>query len=121
MNRICLAWPLSAVLLTLSCVTGCSMFAPRAGPTQEAERIGVYEATPPGNRNYRKVVRLMVEPRSSALSVPRYSSVEAGAADLRNYAIAYGGDAVVNFGCYHIDRNPLSALICNGTVIRYDQ
>ena len=112
---------LMAAILTLSCVTGCSMFAPRVGQMPEAQRIGVYEAYPPGNRDYRKVVRLMVEPRWSAISVPRYWSVEAGAADLRNHALAYGGDAVVNFGCYHVDRDPQSTLICNGTVIRYDR
>jgi hypothetical protein len=121
MNRIRLAWSLSVAVLALTGLSGCSMFNPRVGATPEAEKIGVYEAYPPGNRNYRKVVRLWVEPWSSAFSVPHYSSVEAGAADLRNHAVAYGGDAVVNFGCYRIAVDPQSALVCNGTVIRYMQ
>ena len=125
MNRTRVAWSSSiavlAAVLASAALSGCSLFVPRVGATPEAEKIGVYEAYPPGNRNYRKVVRLWVEPWSSAISVPRYTSVEAGAADLRNHAVAYGGDAVVNFGCYHIAVDPQSEYVCNGTVIRYTQ
>jgi hypothetical protein len=117
MNRSSLGFPV-AVLLAL-CVSGCSFFSPRVGPSPEADRIGVYEAYPPGSSDYRKVTRLWVEPWSSAISVPLYASAEEGAADLRNHAAALGGDAIVNFGCYHRDVDPSSALYCNGTVIRY--
>jgi hypothetical protein len=113
---------LSAAVAIL-CVSGCSLFAGRAEPSPEAaaqaERIGVYEAAPPGSKDYRFVTRLWVEPWKSAASYPRYASVEAGVADLRAQAVALGGDAIVNFGCYHADVDPRSDYYCNGTVVRF--
>jgi hypothetical protein len=108
-----------AFFVAVLCAQGCAIFPQRAGPSPEAEKIAVHEASPPGPRDYRMVKRLWVEPWSSAVSVPRYGSVEEGAADLRNQAVALGGDAVVNFGCYHSAVDPRSALYCNGTVIKY--
>ncbi len=120
MNRVrALFYPLLA-LMVLG-LSGCSFLDTRAGPSPEAEKIGVFEAYPPGSRGYSVVQRLWVGPWRSAISVPKYASVEAGAADLRNQAVALGGDAVVNFGCYHADVNPGSAYYCNGTVIRFTQ
>ena len=121
MNELRLTRSLPALAVLGLFASGCAFFSPRVGPSPEAEKIGVYEAYPPGNRDYRKVKRLWVEPWASAISVPRYASVEAGAADLRNHAVALGGDAIVNFGCYHSDVNAGSDYYCNGTVIRYVQ
>lgn len=123
MNRIRRTCTLLTALAALFFVYGCSMFTGRAEPSPEAvaqaERIGVYESSPPGSRAYRFVTRLWVEPWRSAIRVPRYASVEAGVADLRNQAVALGGDAVVNFACYHIAVDPNSDYRCNGTVIKY--
>ncbi len=110
----------------LALASGCALLMPEPAPyVAQADQIGVYEASPPGPRAYRFVKRLWVEPWQSAISVPRYASVEAGAADLRNQAVALGGDAIVNFGCYHSGRDAQpalhSALHCNGTVIKYVQ
>jgi hypothetical protein len=106
-------------------LTGCSMLSGRNDPSPEsaaqAERIDLYEAAPPGARDYRFVSRLWVEPRQSAARVPRYASVEAGVADLRNRAVDLGGDAIVNFACFHSDVDPKSDYYCNGTVIKYVQ
>ena len=117
MNRIRRSFILMAAAIIGA--SGCSKVASRAEPSPQAERIGLYEASPPGSKDYRFVTRLWVEPWTSAISVPRYASVEAGAADLRNQAVALGGDAIVNFGCYHVAVDPQSDYICNGTVIRF--
>ena len=114
---------LLASAVAVLCVSGCSLFAGRAEPSPEAVaqagRIGVYESSPPGSRDYRFVTRLWVEPWQSAIRVPRYATVEAGVADLRAQAVALGGDAVINFGCYHADVDPRSDYYCNGTVVRF--
>lgn len=114
---------LLASAVAVLCVSGCSMFGGRAEPSPEAaaqaERIGVYEASPPGSSNYRLVTRLWVEPWRSAISVPRYATLEAGVADLRAQAVALGGDAIINFACYHADVDPRSDYYCNGTVVRF--
>ena len=99
---------------------GCSLLMPSPAPyVPQADQVGVYEASPPGQRDYRFVKRLWVEPWQSAIRVPRYPTVEAGAADLRNQALALGGDAVVNFGCYHSSEKPDSDYYCNGTAISF--
>lgn len=99
---------------------GCSLLMPAPAPyVPQADQIGVYEASPPGHRDYRFVKRLWVEPWQSAIGVARYPSVAAGSADLRNQAVALGGDAIVNFGCYHADVDPRSDYYCNGTVVRF--
>lgn len=116
---------LTTAAVAVSALAGCSMLAGRNDPTPEAAaqagRIGVYESAPPGRSDYRFVSRLWVEPWQSAVRVPRYASVESGVADLRNRAVALGGDAIVNFACYHADVNPESDYYCNGTVIKYVQ
>ena len=115
---------LLASAVAVLCVSGCSLFAGRAEPSPEAvaqaERIGVYEASPPGSRDYRFVTRLWVEPWKSAISVPRYRFRRRPASpDLRAQAVALGGDAIINFGCYHADVDPRSDYYCNGTVVRF--
>lgn len=101
--------------------TGCSSVA---GP-QEAGKIALYEAIPLDPRPYKLVKRIWVASGRSAGIVPKYRSVEEGAAAFRDRAIALGGDAVMNFGCYRLDADiaPESRpdLICNGNVIKYLQ
>ena len=154
MNRINRA----SLALAFACtsVAGCSSFGeifearPIAGTdlAPAAEKIAVYESSPPGPRQYRIVKRLWTQTWQSAFDVPHYASVEAGTADLRNRAAALGGDAIVNFGCYGLPRDSEVAwftsmvkarmipkdqtatpavpahsrttLVCNGTVIRYE-
>lgn len=122
MNRIASTGILLATVATLFSIAGCSSFGSRSEPSPDAVaqagRIGVYESSPPGPQDYRFVTRLWVEPWRSALDFPRYRSVEAGVADLRAEAVALGGDAIVNFGCYHIAVSPDSDLVCNGTVVK---
>ena len=112
-----------------------------------AESIAIYESAPPGTRQYRALRRLWSESWASAYHVPRYATVEAGRAGLRNQAALLGGDAIVNFACYDNPRDvagswhsPLTspravpralatapaalpytqvAFTCNGTVIKY--
>ena len=100
---------------------GCSSLA---GP-QEAGKIAVYEAIPLDPRPYKLVKRIWVASGRSAGIVPKFDSTEEGAAALRNRAVALGGDAVMNFGCYRLDADiaPEShpTLICNGNVIKYLQ
>ena len=105
--------------LVVAAISGCSLCPERVEPLSQAERIGVYESSPPGSQGYRFVKRLWIEPWKSAISVPRNPSVEAGVADLRNQAVALGGDAIVNFACYHAAVDPNSPYYCNGTVIKY--
>ena len=106
--------------IALMLTAGCSLLMPAPAPYMpQADQIGVFEASPPGQRDYRFVKRLWVELWRSAVSVPRYPSIEAGVADLRNNAVALGGDAIVNFGCYHVAVDPQSDYICNGTVVRF--
>ncbi|HEY8069109.1 MAG TPA: hypothetical protein VIF38_09480 [Burkholderiales bacterium] len=100
---------------------GCSNLP---GP-QEAGKIAVYEAIPLDPRPYKLVKRIWVASGRSAGIVPKFDSTEEGAAALRNRAVALGGDAVMNFGCYRLDADiaPDShpTLICNGNVIKYLQ
>jgi len=101
-------------------VSGCAYLDPKAAPEQPgSDQVAVYEAFPPDHRPYQLVKRLWVEPWTSAIAVPRYASIEAGAKDLRNHAIALGGDAIVNFGCHHSGVDPRSFYYCNGNVIRF--
>lgn len=117
LRRFCLPMAAAAAVLAFS---GCSYLEPRAMPPQPgAEQVGVYESFPPAERSYVLVKRVWVDTWASALVVPRYASIDAGAADLRNRAVALGGDAVMNFGCYHSDVDPRSDYYCNGNVIRY--
>ena len=102
--------------------SGCAYFSPKMAPEQpQAGQIAVYEAFPPTMREYRLVKRLWVEPWSSAIAVPLYPSVGAGAADLRSHAVALGGDAIMNFACSHTRVDPRSDYYCNGTVIKFVQ
>ena|SRR6185369_3937306 len=109
---------LLAALGTL--VSGCSVLAPAPDPyPPQADQVGVYESSPPGSRGYKFITRLWVEPWRSAIGVPRYRTVEEGAADLRARTVALGGDAIVNFACYHVAVDPNSDYRCNGTAIKY--
>ncbi len=112
MHFVCLS-------LVVAAISGCSLYGTRADSSPEAGQVGVYESSPPGSQGYRFVKRLWVEPWQSAISVPKYSSVEAGVADLRNQAVALGGDAIVNFACYHAAVDPNSPYRCNGTVVKF--
>lgn len=62
--------------------------------------------------------RVSVESWSSAFTVPSYGSVAEGARDIQNQAVALGGDAIMNFGCYrrdsHVPAESRPALVCNG-------
>ena len=114
--------PLTAVIVAVAglSVSGCAYLDPKPAPDQPgAERIAVYESFPPDHRPYELVRRLWVEPWASSIAVPRYRSVEAGVADLRNHAVVLGGDAIMNFGCYHSRVDPRSDYYCNGNVIRF--
>ncbi len=90
---------------------------------QDADKIAVYEGIPLDPRPYSLVKRAWVASARSAAMVPTYGSAEEGAAALRDRAVALGGDAVMNFGCYRLnpDIAPESqpALVCNGNVIKY--
>lgn len=119
MDRFFSARKSLAGVLAAVCASGCALYETRAAPSPEADNVTVHEAGPPGQRSYVLVKRLWVEPWQSAISVPRYASSEAGAADLRNHAVALGGDAIMNFGCYRSDTGSRSDYFCNGSVIRY--
>jgi hypothetical protein len=104
---------------------GCASFAGQRERSPDADKIAVYEGVPPGPRPYRLVKRVWAQPWRSAFYVPNYGSDADGAADLQNQAVALGGDAVMNFGCYRF-KPDLSAelnpeLVCNGNVIKYAQ
>lgn len=115
--RLSVAAALAAIV-----TTGCAYISPKPAPSQPgADKIAVYEALPPERREFRLVKRLWVGQWTSAIAVPRYPSVAAGADDLRNHAVALGGDAVINFGCYHSRVDPNSSYYCNGNVIKYVQ
>ncbi len=102
--------------------SGCSYISPKPAPSQPgADKIAVFESMPPDRREFRLVKRLWVGQWTSAIAVPRYPSVAAGEDDLRNHAVLLGGDAVVNFGCYHSRVDPNSSYYCNGNVIKYVQ
>ena len=117
----------AAFTLCVLCVfaAGCSSFYGHRERSPEADKIAVYETVPPGSRPYRLVKRIWAESRRSAFNVPKYGSNADGAADLQNQAVALGGDAVMNFGCYRLkpdipaDSRP--ELVCNGNVIKYVQ
>jgi len=118
-SRYCI---LAAVVAAVAGLSGCSYISPKPVPAQAgADKVAVYEALPPDRRNFSLVKRLNAGPWTSAIAVPRYPSVAAGEDDLRNLAVALGGDAVINFGCYHsrVDRN--SDYYCNGNVIKFVQ
>ncbi|MEO8204497.1 MAG: hypothetical protein ABI630_11565 [Betaproteobacteria bacterium] len=110
----------AAMTAVAAALAGCATFEPKPAPDMpRAAEIGVYEAFPPIEHEYVLVKRLWGGPWRSAIAVPRYASVAAGAADLRNHAVLLGGDAVMNFACYHAAVDPNSAYYCNGNVIRY--
>lgn len=119
--------PSAGCALSVLCIfaAGCASIIDRPERPAEADKIGVYEAVPPGYRQYRVVRRVWTESWRSAFSVPVYGSVEAGASDLQSEALRLGGDAVMNFGCYRFDPDILTptrqGLICNGNVIKYAQ
>lgn len=106
-------------------VAGCASFGGHRERSPEADKIAVYETVPPGARPYRLVKRLWAGSWRTAFDVPKYGSTSDGAADMQNEAVALGGDAVMNFGCYRLkpDIPPESRpnLICNGNVIQYVQ
>ena len=110
-----------SIALALATLAGCSGLVAQVDPVPQSDQINVYEAMPPGPRNYRFVKRLWIEPWKSAFDVPHYASVEAGTADLRNQAVALGGDAIINFACYRLNPARKPDLVCNGTVIKYVQ
>ena len=123
MTRLCkTVFTLCAVCVFAA---GCSSVTGRPERSPEADKIAVYEAVPADPRPYRLLKRVWVETWRSAFTVPKYGTIEAGAADLQNQAVALGGDAVMNFGCYRLDAGipPGSrvALVCNGNVIRYER
>jgi hypothetical protein len=102
--------------------SGCSSTVERAEPVAQADQIGVFQAGPPGPRSYVAVRRLWVDKWKSAFDVPHYASAEAGAADLRNQAVALGGNAIMNFGCYRLNPGATGSkpdFICNGTVVKF--
>jgi hypothetical protein len=103
--------------------SGCSSVGGQAEPSPEAAKIAVYEAEPPGHRPYGLVKRIWVTSWWSASLVPGYGSVAEGTAAFREQAVALGGDAVTNFGCYRLDASiPLesnSKMYCNGKIIKY--
>jgi len=102
--------------------SGCSSVGT---PSPDAGKIGIYEAEPPGHRPYSLVKRIWVTSWRSTNYVPGYRSVAEGTADFREQAVALGGDAVTNFGCYRLEgdipqeSNP--KLYCNGKIIKYLQ
>lgn len=106
-------------------IAGCGSLPGRAEHSAEADKIAVYEAVPPGYRQYRVVKRVWSESWRSAFAVPVYGSIEGGANDLRSQAVALGGEAIMNFGCYRFDPGILTpsrtGLVCNGNVIKYLQ
>ena len=111
-----------AVAIAAIGTSGCAYVSPKPAPGQPgADKVAVYETMPTDQREYKLLKRLWVEPWTSAIDVPRYPSVAAGEDDLRNHAVLLGGDAVVNFGCYHSRVDPNSSYYCNGSVIRYVQ
>ncbi len=113
---LCVLWVFAA---------GCSSVAGRPERSAEADKIAVYEGVPRDPRAYRLVKRVWVESWKSAFTVPNYASIEEGASDIQNQAVALGGDAIMNFGCYRRDANiPTESrpdLVCNGNVIKYVQ
>jgi len=119
--------PFSMTIFAISALAvsaaGCTGFGTHTGTAPEADKVAVYEASPPGSRNYVLVKRIWSPSWRSALWVPGYSSVAEAAADFRNQALALGGDAVINFNCARYDAtippesNP--TLFCNGNVIKH--
>ncbi len=112
----------AAVAAAIVALPGCAYLSPKPVAAQPgAEKVAVYEALPPDRRQFRLVKRLHTGPWTSAIAVPRYPTVAAGEDDLRNLAVALGGDAVINFGCYHSRVDPASQYYCNGNVIKFVQ
>ena len=123
MTRPCKTFFTLCALCVLA--AGCSSLTGRQERSPDADKIAVYEALPADPRPYRLVKRVWVETWRSAFTVPKYATMEAGAADLQNQAVALGGDAVMNFGCYRLDAgippgSPVAS-VCNGNVIRYER
>jgi hypothetical protein len=114
-----------ALCVLLLFTAGCADIGRRAERPAEADRIGIHERMPPGDRPYRLVKRVWVETWRSAFTVPAYASMEEGARDLQTQAALLGGDAVMNFGCYRFDPGiptpSRTGLVCNGNVIKYLQ
>ncbi|HUN68926.1 MAG TPA: hypothetical protein VMU46_09015 [Burkholderiales bacterium] len=103
--------------------SGCSSTGGQVETSPEAAKIAVYESEPPGHRPYSLVKRIWVTTWRSTNLVPGYRSIAEGTADFREQAVALGGDAVANFGCYRLDANiPLESnpkMYCNGKIIKY--
>ncbi len=108
-----------ALALAAGLASGCSSLVERVEPVAQADRIGVYESAPPGKKPYVSVGRIWAGQWKTAFGPPRYATAEAGAADLRNQAVALGGNAVMNFGCYRLDPASKPDLACNGTVVKF--
>lgn len=120
--------PLSTILAVCAIgasTAGCVSFTKHPETTADSERIAIYESEPPGHRPYTLVKSIWVTSGWSLALVPGYRSAADGATDFRNQAVALGGDAVTNFGCYRLDATiPLESnpkLICNGRIIKYSQ
>ena len=126
MNRISRIGIAFCLALACASITGCSSlgwpFSNQLITSTElapaADRIAVYETSPPGRQPYHLVKRVWTESWKSAIKAPRYASAEAGAAGLRNQALALGGDAIMNFTCYG-DGRAQASMICNGNVVKY--
>jgi hypothetical protein len=112
------------VLCTLLLATaGCAELERRPERTAEADKIPVYENVVQLNRPFRLVQRVWTGTGVSAFIVPAYDSIEDGRRDMQEQAVAYGGDAVMNFTCYRKDASiPMQErprLHCNGAVIKF--
>ncbi len=116
-------WGVSvAVAAAVAGLPGCAYLYPKPMPAQAgADKVAVYESLPADRRAFVLVKRLNAGPWTSAIAVPRYPSEAAGADDLRNIAVSLGGNAIINFGCYHTRVDPNSDYYCNGNVIRFVQ
>ena len=111
-----------SIALVAGCASGCSSTAERGEPVAQAGQVAVLQAGPPGPGSYVAVRRLWVDRWTSAFDVPHYDSPEAGAADLREKAVALGGNAIMNFGCYRLNPGSTGSgpvFICNGTVVKF--
>jgi hypothetical protein len=97
-------------------LAGCA--APGGPPTPETAKIPVYEATPGPLAQMRVIKRLWTESGWSLIETPTYRSSEQAAQSLRREAASLGGDAVVNFGCYHASERDGAPLKCNGTIVK---
>ena len=112
-----------AMCVLSMCAAGCSSLEQHSSPAPEAAKVEVFESYPQNHRPYQLVKRVWVESFRSAFFVPGYDSVEEARRDFQDHAVALGGDAVMNFGCYRRDANipheSKPALLCNGNIIKY--